>query len=120
MLGTAPTTSSTLRQPRDIGTWSSSFARNVSDSATNVLSPMVALRWRFSDESPYQEPPLQARGYFAISAGIAERRDELVKDPVCQTYVVMSRALRSEVGGTIVHFCSRECQDKYGRGERHA
>ena len=23
-----------------------------------------------------------------------ERRDELVKDPVCQTYVVMSRALR--------------------------
>jgi YHS domain-containing protein len=49
-----------------------------------------------------------------------ERRDELVKDPVCQTYVVMSRALRSEVGGTIVHFCSRECQDKYRRGERHA
>ena len=49
-----------------------------------------------------------------------ERRDELVKDPVCQTYVVMSRALRSEVGGTVVHFCSRECQDKYRRGERHA
>lgn len=49
-----------------------------------------------------------------------ERRDELVKDPVCQTYVVMSRALRSDVGGTIIHFCSRECQDKYRRGERHA
>jgi len=49
-----------------------------------------------------------------------ERRDELVKDPVCQTYVVMSRAFRSEVGGTTVHFCSRECQDKYRRGERHA
>ena len=49
-----------------------------------------------------------------------QRRDELVKDPVCQTYVVMSRALRSEVGGTTVHFCSRECQDKYRRGERHA
>jgi len=49
-----------------------------------------------------------------------ERRDELVKDPVCQTYVVMSRALRSEVGGTVVHFCSRECQDRYRRGERHA
>jgi YHS domain-containing protein len=48
------------------------------------------------------------------------RRDELVKDPVCQTYVVMSRALRSEVGGTTVHFCSRECQDKYRRGQRQA
>jgi len=49
-----------------------------------------------------------------------ERRDELVKDPVCQTYVVMSRAHRSEVGGTTVHFCSRACQDKYRRGERQA
>jgi len=57
------------------------------------------------------------RGQFG---GRPERRDELVKDPVCQTYVVMSRALRSEVGGTTVHFCSRECQDKYRRGERSA
>jgi YHS domain-containing protein len=50
----------------------------------------------------------------------ASRRDELVKDPVCQTYVVMSRAIRSEVGGSTIHFCSRECRDKYGRGERRA
>ena len=57
------------------------------------------------------------RGAFA---GRPARRDELVKDPVCQTYVVLSRALRSEEGGTTVHFCSRECQDKYRRGERHA
>ncbi len=49
-----------------------------------------------------------------------ERRDELVKDPVCQTYIVMSRAIRSEVGGTAVHFCSRECAERYGRGERRA
>jgi len=48
------------------------------------------------------------------------RRDELVKDPVCQTYVVMSRALRSEEGGDVVHFCSRECQERYRRGERRA
>ena len=27
------------------------------------------------------------------------RRDELVKDPVCQTYVLMSRAIREEAGG---------------------
>lgn len=50
----------------------------------------------------------------------AARRDELVKDPVCQTYVVMSRALKSEVGGATVHFCSRECQARYARGERSA
>jgi YHS domain-containing protein len=48
----------------------------------------------------------------------SERRDELVKDPVCQTYVVMSRAVKSDAGGTTVHFCSRECADRYARGER--
>jgi YHS domain-containing protein len=52
--------------------------------------------------------------------GRPARRDELVKDPVCQTYVVMSRALRSEVGDDVVHFCSRECQERYRRGERRA
>ncbi len=47
-----------------------------------------------------------------------ERRDELVKDPVCQTYVVMSRAVKSEANGVTVHFCSRACADRYARGER--
>ena len=56
----------------------------------------------------------------ATSTDRAARRDELVKDPVCQTYVVMSRAIRSEVDGATVHFCSRECRDKYARGERRA
>jgi YHS domain-containing protein len=46
--------------------------------------------------------------------------DELVKDPVCQTYVVMSRAIRSEAGGTPVFFCSRECAARFQRGERRA
>ena len=54
------------------------------------------------------------------AASRSERRDELVKDPVCQTYVLMSRALRSDVGGATVHFCSRECQDRYRRGEHRA
>jgi YHS domain-containing protein len=54
------------------------------------------------------------------SGDLASRRDELVKDPVCQTYVVMSRAIRTEIGGATVHFCSRDCRDKYARGERPA
>jgi YHS domain-containing protein len=49
-----------------------------------------------------------------------ERRDELVKDPVCKTYVVMSRAIRSSANGTTVHFCSRECAERYARGEHRA
>jgi YHS domain-containing protein len=46
------------------------------------------------------------------------RRDELVKDPVCQTYVVLSRAVTAEVDGTLTHFCSRECAARFVRGER--
>jgi YHS domain-containing protein len=46
--------------------------------------------------------------------------DELVKDPVCQTYVVMSRAIRSEAGGAPLFFCSRECAARFQRGERRA
>jgi len=47
-------------------------------------------------------------------------RDELVKDPLCQTYVVMSRAIRSEAGGEPLFFCSRECAARFQRGERRA
>lgn len=47
-------------------------------------------------------------------------RDELVKDPVCQTYVLMSRAVRSEADGVPLFFCSRECAARYQRGERRA
>jgi len=47
-------------------------------------------------------------------------RDELVKDPVCQTYVVMSRAIRSEAGGVPIFFCSRECAARFQQGERRA
>jgi YHS domain-containing protein len=46
------------------------------------------------------------------------QRDELVKDPVCQTYVVLSRAVTEEVDGTVTHFCSRECAARFARGER--
>jgi len=48
------------------------------------------------------------------------RSDELVKDPVCQTYVLMSRAIRSEAGGAPAFFCSRECAARFRQGERRA
>jgi hypothetical protein len=35
--------------------------------------------------------------------------DELVKDPVCQTYIVKSRAVRRADAGRIRYFCSEQC-----------
>jgi YHS domain-containing protein len=40
-------------------------------------------------------------------------RDELVKDPVCHTYVVRSRAIRRILGGESRYFCSRDCASRY-------
>ncbi len=55
-----------------------------------------------------------------LPRGAPPRRDELVKDPVCQTYVLMSRAVTTEEDGVVTHFCSRECAARFARGERRA
>jgi YHS domain-containing protein len=43
-------------------------------------------------------------------------RDELVKDPVCQTYVVRSRAVSRADAGVARYFCSAECARRYAVG----
>ena len=35
--------------------------------------------------------------------------DELVKDPVCQTYIVKSRAIQRADAGQVRYFCSEQC-----------
>jgi hypothetical protein len=42
--------------------------------------------------------------------------DQLVKDPVCQTYVVRSRAVAVSEDGVVRHFCSRRCAEQYAIG----
>jgi YHS domain-containing protein len=43
-------------------------------------------------------------------------RDELVKDPVCGTYVVRSRAVTRDDGGSPRFFCSTDCARRYLSG----
>ena len=38
---------------------------------------------------------------------------ELKKDPVCGTYVSPGAAVTRRIKGSLVHFCSPECRDKY-------
>jgi len=38
---------------------------------------------------------------------------ELKKDPVCGTYVSTATSVTRTVHGQVLHFCSKECRDKY-------
>jgi YHS domain-containing protein len=40
---------------------------------------------------------------------------ELVKDPVCGTYVSDATALKKSVSGTTYYFCSQACKEKFGQ-----
>lgn len=40
-------------------------------------------------------------------------RDELVKDPVCETYVPRRRAIARTAGSTTYYFCSIACARKF-------
>jgi YHS domain-containing protein len=60
---------------------------------------------------PVVIPLLRARQ--AAPADERTPRDELVKDPVCQTYVVRSRAVRRAARGGPRYFCSTACAKRY-------
>ncbi len=42
--------------------------------------------------------------------------DQLVKDPVCQVYIVQSRAITRRDKGVVRHFCSPECAREFAQG----
>jgi len=68
------------------------------------LVVLAVLAWAF-----LRRPPAPSRpGPAAV--------DELVKDPVCQTYVVRSRALAVSHAGIVRHFCSARCAKQYSPG----
>ena len=63
-------------------------------------------------------PPLLRAWRRGAMLASRTQHDELVKDPVCQTYILLSRAVTAEVGGVPTHFCSRECATRFAGGER--
>jgi YHS domain-containing protein len=51
----------------------------------------------------------------ARRAGSGERRDTMVLDPVCSTYLPKSRAVVRRFEGADVCFCSEACAEQYTR-----
>jgi len=56
-------------------------------------------------------PPTRAQQPPPVPAG-----GELKKDPVCGTYVSTAASVTRTVRGEVLHFCSKECRDKYRVG----
>jgi len=51
-------------------------------------------------------------------ARVPQRGMQMVRDPVCGTFVVPDRALSLGDGGNTVYFCSDTCRDSYQRTSR--
>ena len=58
------------------------------------------------------------RGQFATPTAPSLGARELVRDPVCGTFVADDRALTATVSGEIEHFCSTACRDLALSGAR--
>ncbi|MFQ5828281.1 MAG: hypothetical protein ACE5JD_03880 [Candidatus Methylomirabilia bacterium] len=66
------------------------------------------VRWLLRQRLPSASPPPAQRA----------DREELVKDPVCQTYVPRSRAVTRTVGGNMRYFCSPDCAARFAENLR--
>lgn len=55
------------------------------------------------------------RGSARPPAGRPALRDELVKDPVCETYIPRRKAIARSIGGATNYFCSVACADRFSR-----
>jgi uncharacterized protein len=56
---------------------------------------------------------LAGRGSRTREGSVPERGVQMVRDPICGTYVVPDRAVALSDGSRRVFFCSTNCRDKY-------
>jgi YHS domain-containing protein len=52
------------------------------------------------------------RGGYRRGEGLV-RKDEMVQDPICRTYVPRATALEEKIGGQMYYFCSKECAETF-------
>jgi YHS domain-containing protein len=73
-----------------------------------ILSVVVARAfWRVVDGV------VEGLGGRPGSTGVPDRGVQMVRDPVCGTFVVPDRAVTITVGRQRLYFCSDSCCDKY-------
>ncbi len=50
--------------------------------------------------------------WFRPRARAARPSMDLVRDQICNTYILREKALEATVGGQVQHFCSTQCRDR--------
>jgi YHS domain-containing protein len=69
----------------------------------------AAIRSIFQSVKGAATPPQPA----SQRSPVVQLGGELKKDPVCGIYVSTAVSITRNIGGELVHFCSKECRDKY-------
>ena len=75
-----------------------------------LLTIVARIFWRVVDGA-IEGYTGQSRG--TRSSGVPARGVQMVRDPVCGTFVVPARAVSLVEGRGHVYFCSDACRDKY-------
>jgi YHS domain-containing protein len=70
-----------------------------------LLTRALSRLWRGIMEGLSGQPPIESR--------VPQRGVQMVRDPVCGTFIVPDRALMLSVGRQQLYFCSSTCRDKY-------
>ena len=52
------------------------------------------------------------RGGYREGQGLV-RKDDMVQDPMCRTYVPRAIAFEDKIGGQVYYFCSKECAETF-------
>jgi YHS domain-containing protein len=72
----------------------------------------VRALWRFWDGIKEGMNGGQSTG----GATVPQRGVQMVRDPVCGTFLIRERAVTLATGRHVVYFCSTGCRDKYRAG----
>jgi YHS domain-containing protein len=51
-------------------------------------------------------------------SGPPQKSERMVRDPICGTFVLPSRALSLASGGHVEYFCSEQCRTAFGHSPR--
>jgi YHS domain-containing protein len=86
-----------------------------------LLMIVIRVIWRFiggiidgiSGDSSARPQESQRRRRGAGPGGPGAASVPLVRDPVCGTYVVRTKALTTGTGDRMQYFCSEKCRDEY-------